>query len=195
GEGGKDQPTEKSIAERALEPVLDLRPRLLDEDVVLHPGGAGGHAGHAPQALVEVAGHRGGQRNALVAEPAHQVDAPAGAVHLLGPAPIGPGMRGTEAAVDTIPDQVAPGHRPQIPPTKRPGASRRAGSSRSFMLLIRGSAAGAGPQMPVVFRSSGGAACSTTLPPSSASRAAASAATSGAPFRGSPETKPRPRVG
>src|SRR5438132_7746490 len=37
---------------------LELRPRLLQEGVVLDAGRAGRHAGHAPETAVEVLGHR-----------------------------------------------------------------------------------------------------------------------------------------
>ncbi len=62
-EGREQQLAEKSLAEGAGQVALNLGAGWFDELVVLDPGGAGGHAGHAAEAVVHVlpeAGVEGG---------------------------------------------------------------------------------------------------------------------------------------
>ena len=49
-----DRLAQQPLGARPLDPPLELRAGGLDELVVLHAGRARGHAGHAPEALVEV---------------------------------------------------------------------------------------------------------------------------------------------
>src|SRR4030095_16318848 len=101
---------EEAVSERPTMGVLQRGPGLLDENVVLHARWAGGHAGHAPHALVEVTHHRGGERNLGFPQPAHEVDATAWAVHLLAPALVGRAVREAEAAVHAVVDEVSLRH-------------------------------------------------------------------------------------
>ena len=99
---------------RAHEPVqhptpmvpLDVVARLLDQPVVLHARRAGRHARHAAEATVKVLDDRVAQLDRPVDEPLHQVDAPAGRVHLLVPQRIRRAGRQAEAAVDAVGDQL-----------------------------------------------------------------------------------------
>ena len=73
---------------------------------------SGGHAGHAPEAAVEVGDH-GVRERGRVLVLAHEDDAPARRVHLLIPELVRRARGQAEPAVDAVVDQVA--H--QMPPT------------------------------------------------------------------------------
>ena len=117
--------------------------RVLDQLVVLHPRRAGGHAGHAAEAAVEVLDHR--RRDLLVAL-LHQHDPPARRVHLLAPQHVGRARGQAEAAVHAVVDQVELG---------RPGGvvaahtHTPAGSKRSFTRRISSRAPGSTRPGPV----------------------------------------------
>ncbi len=72
----EDPLAQRLVGRGAFVPALDLGAGVLDEPVVLHAGRAGGHAGHAAEAGVEVADHRVGHRLAAEAL-VHEVDAAA----------------------------------------------------------------------------------------------------------------------
>src|SRR5262249_43223959 len=108
-EQGEDEAAEPALAEAAPVVVLDLGARLLDERVVLHAGRAGGHAGHAAQAAVEVADDRRVEARLRVGELLHEVDPAARRVHLLAPRDVGRAGRQAEAAVDAGLDELAVG--------------------------------------------------------------------------------------
>ena len=195
GEQREHQPAQGPVLRGAVVAALDLGPGLLDQGVVLHPRGAGGHARHAAQAGVPVRHHRVAHRLALEAL-LHQVDPAPGGVHLLPPQHVGGARRQAEAAVHAVTDQRrvrrvvvvegAPGGRyargrrccpsrprrrrlladrsSQIPPTKRPGASRWSGSNWSFTRRIR-SRAGTGPHTSTPAFTEAGASTTTALPP------------------------------
>ena len=104
GEEGVDDPARCPVGQGTPVPALHLGARGLDQLVVLHAGGTRRHARHAAQALVEVPDRRVLQRIAL--EPLlHQVDAAAGAVHLLAPQHVRGAGREAEAAVHAVADQ------------------------------------------------------------------------------------------
>ena len=103
GEQLEDQPPVRALERRALEVALELRARVLDQLVVLHPGRAGGHARHAAEAAVEVRHER---RRDLVVPLLHQHDPPARRVHLLAPEHVRRAGRQAEAAVHAVADQV-----------------------------------------------------------------------------------------
>src|SRR5207244_10922966 len=66
---------------------------------------------HAPQAAVEVLGDGVAPDDLALREPAHQIDAPAGRVHLLPPGDVGRACRKTKPAVHAIVEQRALAHR------------------------------------------------------------------------------------
>src|SRR3954454_14457253 len=103
-EEGEDRRPQRVVGGRAVVPTLDLRPGRLDQPVVLHAGGARGHACHAAEAGVEVLHHRVGHGLAL--EPGlHQVDAAARGVHLLAPQGVRRAGGQAEPAVHAVADQ------------------------------------------------------------------------------------------
>ena len=103
-DGGSEQPLPAGPGV----PAFHLLPGVLDQPVVVDPGRARGHAGHAAQAPVEVPHHRRAQR--LPVEPLlHQVDAPARRIHLLAPQHVRGAGGQAEAAVHAVVDQVPAG--------------------------------------------------------------------------------------
>ena len=107
GEKPEQQPADEAIAQRPLDLVLDRRARALDESVVANARGARRHAGHAPEAAVEVLGDRGVERDRSVESGVHEVDAPARRVHLLAPEDVRRAGRQAEPAVDAVVDVLA----------------------------------------------------------------------------------------
>ena len=69
GERLEQQPAQRPLGARALVMALDLRPDPLDQAVVAHARGAGGHARHAAEAAVEVRDHLVGQLGRAVERP------------------------------------------------------------------------------------------------------------------------------
>ena len=125
---------------------------LLDQLVVLDARRAGGHAGHAAEAAVEVDAQLVRRlRAGLVADP-HQHDPAARRVHLVLEDRVARARRQAEAAVDAVGDQVGVGRTLRVPggvgahmpPTKAPGRKMRAGSKRSLTRAITASAPGSG---------------------------------------------------
>src|SRR5215218_10399807 len=108
GEQPEAQGPEGPVAARARVAALDLLAGGLDQLAVLDPGRAGGDAGHAAQALVEVADHLVVHGLALAPD-LHQVDAAPGRVHLLAPEHVGRAGGQAEAAVDAVVDQLLGG--------------------------------------------------------------------------------------
>jgi hypothetical protein len=105
GEELEDHLPESLVVGPPLVAALDLRPSRLYELIVLYTRRAGGHAGHAPQAQVEVPDHRVVHRlfvEALV----HEVDAPARGVHLLAEENVRRAGRQTEATVNAVVDET-----------------------------------------------------------------------------------------
>src|SRR5207244_8730627 len=108
GQRGEDQAPDEPLAERALEALLDMGPRQLDQLVVLDAGRARCHAGHAAEAAVKMLDRRRRERHGAVKQRLHQIDASARRVHLLLPErPVGRTGRQAEAAVDAVGDQLA----------------------------------------------------------------------------------------
>ena len=97
-EGRANEP----IAERALRRRLDRLPGRLDQPVVLHAGGTRSHAGHAPEAEIEVPDDGRVERDRAVQVRLHQLDPAAWRVHLLAPEKVGRARRQAEAAVDAV---------------------------------------------------------------------------------------------
>src|SRR3954471_2048607 len=142
GEQREDRLAVGPLAPRPGVRALELRPRALDQLVVLHAGRTGGHAGHAAQAAVEVRDHLGRDLLALLVADPHQQDAPARRVHLVLEDGVARARGQAEAAVHAVADQVQrrwmdliPGSR-HIPPTNVPGRKMRAGSKRAFSRSI-----------------------------------------------------------
>ena len=102
----EDRPPQQPLAQRAAPAALHLRPRVLDQLVVLHAGRAGRDAGHAAEAVVECVDHRRRELAALLEPGPHQHDAPAGRVHLLAPERVGRAGGQAEAAVHAVVDQL-----------------------------------------------------------------------------------------
>ncbi len=90
------------FAGRAPVLALELGARGFDQPVVLHAGGAGGHAGHAAQAPVEMLDVAVGEPGFAFGAQLHQVDAPAGRIHLFAPQRVGGAGGQAEAAVDAL---------------------------------------------------------------------------------------------
>ncbi len=106
GNDAEDEPAKQPLAGRALDLLLDLLARELDQPVVLHAGRAGRKAGHAAEAAVEVLGDRRVQLDRPLERPLHQPDAAARRVHLLVPELPGGARRQAEAAVHAVVDQA-----------------------------------------------------------------------------------------
>src|SRR4029453_19000947 len=83
---------------RAMALCLDARPGKIDEMHVIDAARAGGHAGEAGEAAIDVVGHRR-RYLALLEHLLHQVDAAARAVALIPREHIGRAGRGAEAAM------------------------------------------------------------------------------------------------
>ena len=144
--------------------LLGPHPGRLDELVVLHARRAGGHAGHAAQAAVEVLRGRGGERGP-VEKLVHQVDPAPRRVHLLGPQLVGRTGRQAEPAVHAVLRHLAQRvlvlH--QSPPAKRPGNIRWSGSNWSLTARIR-AAPGIVPYAGTAASTADGARSTATLP-------------------------------
>ena len=81
----------------------------IDEMHVVDPAGAGGHAGEAGEAAVDVIGHRR-RHFAILEHLLHEVDAAARAVALVAGEHIGRAGRGAETAMDATPqDRIGAG--------------------------------------------------------------------------------------
>ena len=104
GEQREDALAEGLVGAGPLVAALHLRAGVLDDPVVLHARRAGGHAGHAAEAGVDVLHQRVGHRRALEAL-VHQVDPAARRVHLLAPQHVGRTAGQAEPAVDALGDQ------------------------------------------------------------------------------------------
>src|SRR5581483_4110154 len=141
----EDHPPVQPVPEPPRIVLLDVRARLLDQDVVADTGRAGGDARHASQAAIEVRRHRPGHLQLSGAQPAHQIDAPAGRVHLLAPVLVRRAGRQAEPAMHAVVDQLPlrRGHTMNLP-----GASRFPGSNCFFTDRCTASDAGGGPQSP-----------------------------------------------
>src|SRR4051794_8408010 len=142
GEQREDRRAVGPLAPAARLAALELRARALDQLVVLHPGRAGGHAGHAAQAAVEVRDHLGRDLLALLVADPHEQDPPPRRVHLVLEHRVARARGQAEAAVHAVADEVqrrrmelVPGGR-HIPPTKVPGRKIRAGSKRALSRSI-----------------------------------------------------------
>ena len=102
GERREQEAPLEPLAPRAGVHLLDARSRLLDQQVVAHPGGAGRDAGEAPEAPVEVLDDDRAERATPGDVLLHQLDAAARRVHLLLPEQVGRARRQAEPAVDAV---------------------------------------------------------------------------------------------
>src|SRR5579859_4941924 len=94
----------KFFAESARVMPLDLGASGFDEFSIVHAGRAGGGAGHAPEAGVEMADPLGVQSCAALAGEFHEVDAAAGRVHFFIPEDVRRADGQTKTAVDAFVD-------------------------------------------------------------------------------------------
>ena len=78
----------------------------LDELAVLHAGRAGGFAGAAIEAQLQMAANAVVELQLAVGDPAHQVDAAARAVVLVAQLDVRRARGGTQAAVDAVQKQL-----------------------------------------------------------------------------------------
>ena len=101
GRGGREG-SQEAVGGLTRVATLYLLARSLNEFVVLHPRRAGGHAGHTPQALVEVLYGRRGEVEPPFIPRLHQVDAPAWQIHFLTPQEVGRTGRQAETAMRTL---------------------------------------------------------------------------------------------
>ena len=106
GEELEDRPPPGALGQRPVAVALDLRPRLLDQLVVLDARRAGGHARHAAQAAVEVRRHLRRDLRARLVPDAHQHDPPARRVGLVVEDDVARAGRQAEAAVHAVADQL-----------------------------------------------------------------------------------------
>ena len=105
----EQQATEKSVGERASTVPFDLRPRGLDQLVVLDARRAGGQTGHATQAGIEVTHERVAHGHLTLQSKPHEVDPAPGRVHLLAPEQIGRAGGKTETAMNAVIDELSRG--------------------------------------------------------------------------------------
>ena len=97
---GSEQGPQRPVVPLAAVGALDMRPRVVDQVHVVDAGRAGGHAGEAGEAAVDVAHHLLGRRAAGFQHVLDQVDAPARAVELVAEQQEGRAGRGAEPAMD-----------------------------------------------------------------------------------------------
>jgi len=102
----KEQLAEEAVLCVARVAPVDLRPRRLDQLLVLHAGRAGGDAGHAAEALVDVVHEGVGHADLALGGQLHQRDAAARRIHLLAPQKVRRAGGEAEAAVHAIGDQL-----------------------------------------------------------------------------------------
>ena len=89
----------QTVEERPPIGPLDMHAGMVDEVHVVHPGRAGGHAGEAREAAVDVLDDFGARRPLVLQHVLDQVDAPARAVELVAEQHIGRAGRGAETAM------------------------------------------------------------------------------------------------
>src|SRR5580704_5932129 len=106
GKSRKHEPPVEFLAGRTYRFALDLRARGFDEFSIVHAGRAGGHAGHATEATVEMADPFGIHFRSAVAREFHEVDAAAWGIHLLAPQNVGGANRQAKAAVHALFDDL-----------------------------------------------------------------------------------------
>ena len=95
---GKDR-AEQAIGQRARIGSLDMGARVVDQVHVVHARGAGGHAGQARQAAVDMLDDLGRRRPVVLQHVLDQVDAPARGIELVAEQHVGRAGRGAEAAM------------------------------------------------------------------------------------------------
>ena len=104
-EGGEEKLAEEAIRGGARDIAFHLGARVFDQLVVLHSRGAGGHAGHAAQAIVHMQAEALVERSVALGGLLHHVDAAAGRIHLLAPEHVGGAGGEAEAAMYAVLDQ------------------------------------------------------------------------------------------
>ena len=100
GQDPRQRPAQHPVHERAAVGALDVGAGVIDEVHVVHARRAGGHAGEAGQAAVDVKHRLGVGRPIVLQHVLDEVDAPAGAVELVAQGDVGRAGRRAEAAVD-----------------------------------------------------------------------------------------------
>ena len=96
----KNDVARESREERALVLVFNARAGVFDEFAVFHAGGAGGFAGAAIEAFINVADETFGERQFAVAHQNHLADAAAGRIAFEMPEAIGRTVVQAQAAMD-----------------------------------------------------------------------------------------------
>ena len=92
------------LGRRAREISFDLCARGLDQFSVVDAGRARGHAGHAPEAAIEMADPFGVDLRRAFPGKFHQIDTAARRIHFLVPKNVSGTCGETEAAVHTLVD-------------------------------------------------------------------------------------------
>ena len=103
---GRQQRAQQAIGQRPAVGLLDVAPRMVDEVHVVDVGGAGGHAGEARQAAVDVLDDLLARRLVVLEHVLDQVDAAARAVELVAEQQVGRAGRGAEAAMHAAPQDL-----------------------------------------------------------------------------------------
>lgn len=108
-EGFEEQAAMEFVPGRTMEVAFDLRASGFDEFAVFDTGGAGGHAGDATEAGIEMANECFVEGSGAVEGHFHEIDATAGGIHFFGPEDVGGTDGETEAAVNALVDQIGRG--------------------------------------------------------------------------------------
>ena len=103
----------------------------------MHTRRAGRDAGHAAQAAIEMLDHRAVEPDSALIGEFHQVDPPAGRVHLLAPEQVGGAGRQAEAAVDAVVDELGIGRMVIVEGPGRGGVQFRASNPHQMPPINR----------------------------------------------------------
>lgn len=95
-----EKTAQKPFGQRPRILFLDLDPRLIDEVHVVHPRGAGGHAGEAGETAIDVLDHLLRRLAVVLQHVLDQVDPATGTIELVTQQDVGRTGRRTEAAMD-----------------------------------------------------------------------------------------------
>ena len=111
---GGQQPAHGALLEAALPGRLDVGAGMVDEVHVVHPARAGGHAGEAGEAAVDMRLHRGAGPGAALEHLLHQVDAPARGIALVAEQNVGRAGGRAQPAVHALPQDAVDLRRPRV---------------------------------------------------------------------------------
>jgi len=149
-----DEIAREACEERALVFVFDAGACVFDQSPVPDSGRAGGFAGAAIEAFVNVVNERFGDREFALLNKKHLANAPPGRIRFEMPQPVGGAVVEAESAVDAerkvfkdryLTRSGGLRRHVQIAPAKRPGAKIACGSKAYFRCCMSGKSGRVGP--------------------------------------------------